>query len=50
MTLPDWLPASRDAFAPDPEPFEARPIAWRLVWSLVAIEIAAIGAFVWVVM
>lgn len=40
--------AAREAFGGEPEPVEARPFSFRLIWSLVAIEIAAIGAFVWV--
>lgn len=37
-------------YAPDDERNEpaARPFNWRLIIALAAIEVAAIGAFVWV--
>lgn len=37
-------------FAPDDErnePIAARPFSYRLIIALVAIEVAAIGGFVW---
>lgn len=41
--------AAREAFGGEPEPIEARPFAWRLVLSIAAIELAALGAFLWLV-
>lgn len=37
-------------YAEEDRPMEVRTFSWRFVLSLVAIEIGAIGAFVWMVM
>ena len=39
--------AAREAFGGEPEPIEARPSDWRLIFALVAGEIAILGAFLW---
>ena len=44
-----YLRQPDDPGVDDVEP-AARPFNWRLIWTLVATEIVAICAFVWVVM
>lgn len=39
--------AAREAFGGEPEPIEARPFSYRRILALAAIEVAAIGLFVW---
>lgn len=41
--------AAGEAFAPEPEPFEARPAAWRLIVALLVILVVGMGAMVWAV-
>lgn len=41
--------AAGEAFGTEPEPFEARPIAWRLIAALLVIQVVGISAMAWAV-
>lgn len=41
--------AAGEAFAPEPEPIEDNPYAWRIIMWLLVIQVVGIGAMVWAV-
>lgn len=41
--------AAGEAFGTEPEPFETRPVAWRLIVALLVIQVVGIGVMLWAV-
>lgn len=41
--------AAGEAFAPEPEPIEDNPYAWRIIMWLLVIQVVGIGVMVWAV-
>lgn len=42
--------AAGEAFGTEPEPFEARPISWRLIVALLVIQFVGAGAMIWFIL
>lgn len=41
--------AAGEVFGTEPEPFEARPISWRLIVALLVIQVTGTAAMIWFV-
>lgn len=42
--------AAGETFGTEPEPFEARPVAWRLIVALLVIQAVGAGTMIWFIL